>query len=215
MNIFYIIGNGGFAKEVLFLAEQTLKNSKCSFGGFIDFQPKTDSVNIGNDSFPVLDENFFLENVLPSQDTLLYLGLGDTEKISKVVRKFLGYKFPNLIHPSVEYHRNSLEMGQGNIITAGSLLTVDIKIGNYNVFNLNTTIGHDTQIGDCNVFNPGANISGSIIIGDENLVGTNATILQGVRVGSRNKLGAACMVNKSIADELTMIGIPAKPLNIK
>lgn len=215
MKTFYIVGNGGFAKEVLFLAEQTQAEAKYSFGGFIDFRPKSDSIIIGFNEYPVLDEDYFLKRIAPSLDTLLYFGLGDPDKIHKVRGKFQGYQFPNLIHPNVKYHKSSLELGEGNILTAGSILTVDIKIGSFNVFNLNTTIGHDTEIGDCNVFNPGANISGSVIIGDRNLVGTNATILQGVQIGSKNKLGAACMVNKPVADELIMVGVPAKPLILK
>jgi serine acetyltransferase len=34
-----------------------------------------------------------------------------------------------------------------------------------------------------------------------------------VSIGSRNKLGASCMVNKSVADNQIMIGIPAKPFS--
>lgn len=215
MKTYYIIGNGGFAKEVLFLAVQTLNNSEYQFGGFIEFRPQVDSIEIGTKVYSILDEDNFLSSVAPSNDTILYLGLGDPVKISMVVKKFENYNFPNLIHKNVQYHRDSLEIGKGNILTAGSLFTVDIKIGNFNVFNLNTTIGHDTQIGDFNVFNPGSNVSGSVNIGDQNLVGTNATILQGLTIGSKNKLGAACMVNKSVADELIMVGIPAKPLRIK
>ena len=212
---YYIIGNSGFAKEVLFLAEQVLDNSKYSFGGFIDLRPRANTIVIGGNLYPVLDQELFLEKIVPSDETLLYFGLGDPAKIFMLRKKFQGYQFPNLIHPNCEFHKSSLKLGEGNILTAGSIFTVDVNIGNYNVFNLNTTIGHDTRIGDCNVFNPGANISGSVIIGDGNLVGTNATILQGVKIGSKNKLGAACMVNKSVTDELIMVGIPAKPMNLK
>jgi serine acetyltransferase len=43
-------------------------------------------------------------------------------------------------------------------------------------------------------------------------LGTNCAILQGVSIGSYNKIGASSMVNKSILDHQTMVGIPAKPL---
>lgn len=205
---FYIIGNGGFAKEVLFLCKEVFGTIN-DFGGFIDYKPRESKIFCMGSQFEVLDEDDFLKN--NNLNCYIYLGLGDPKSICNVVEKFKNYNFPNLVHNKV-VKDNSIYLGQGNIITAGCVLTVDIKIGNYNIFNLNTTVGHDTIIGDCNVFNPGSNISGSLNVGNSNLFGTNSTVLQGLKVGNNSIIGASSLVNRHVEDNSVVVGVPAKEI---
>lgn len=205
----YIIGNGGLAKEVLFLLTE-INGSTNDFAGFIDFQPQSDEIHCLGGKFPVIDEEKFLKSNI--KDCNLFLGIGEPRLIQKVVEKFTGFNFPNLIHPSVVGHFDSIKLGEGNIITAGCILTVDIFIGSFNILNLNTTIGHDTKIGNCNVFNPGSNISGALDISSGILFGTNSTVLQGLRIGSRSIVGAGSLVNKDVDEKTVVVGVPAKPI---
>lgn len=210
-NQYYIIGCGGFAKEVLFLSTNALDVS-WEFKGFIDYKPKKDKINIGNIEHPVIDEDFFLENIKPSNQISIFVGIGDPKILNLISRKFGEFDFPNLIHKNFIGDLSSINMGKGNIITAGCIFTVDISVGSFNVFNLNTTVGHDTEIGSCNVFNPGVNISGSVKIGSENLFGTNSTVLQLVEIKNGNILGALSLANKNIDYNSVMVGVPAKKM---
>jgi sugar O-acyltransferase (sialic acid O-acetyltransferase NeuD family) len=206
---YYIIGSGGFAKEVYFLAEQCLDKS-IIFSGFIDFEPKFRSLVVRQKEENVIDEMYFLENIKPSSDIQIYLGIGDPKLIEKLSIKFQNYLFPNLIHPNFVGDIKSIHFGIGNIITAGCVFTVDIKVGSFNIFNLHTTIGHDCVIENFNVFNPGANISGGVNISSANLFGTNCTVLQMLKIGKNNIIGAASLANKNIDDGCVMVGVPAK-----
>lgn len=207
---YYIIGNGGFAKEVFFLASEVL-DQEWYFKGFIDYKPEKDTASIGKQAYPVYDEESFLLQH-DRKDAVIFFGIGDPIKIEKIAKKFNGFKFPNLIHPSVVYHQPSISLGEGNIIAAGCILTVDIQIGSFNIFNLNTTIGHDAVIGNGNVFNPGVNVSGGVRIGNFNLVGTNATILQYLTLGDNNTLGASCLLTKSVESDTLIVGVPGKKI---
>lgn len=208
---YYIIGSGGFAKEVYFLAENTLDSSH-QFMGFIDKNPSVASIKVRGRMEEVIDEDFFLDNVLPNESLAVYNGVGDPNLLLKLTTKFKDYNFPNLIHSNFVGDTRSIVMGKGNIITAGCIFTVDISIGSFNIFNLSTTVGHDTIIGDCNIFNPGVNISGGVVIGNANLFGTNSTVLQLIQIKDRNILGASSMANKNIENDAVMIGSPAKLL---
>ena len=208
---YYIIGSGGFAKEVYYLAEESLDISY-QFHGFIDYQPKCDTIIVRGKIAPVLDEDYFLNNIKPAEDVILYFGVGDPKLIEKLAVLFQNYHFPNLIHGSFIGDVNSIKLGRGNIIAAGCLFTVDITVGSFNIFNLNSTIGHDTVIKNCNVFNPGCNISGDVSIGSNNLFGTNSTVLQGLTVDDNNILGASSLANKAIHSNSLMVGVPAKKL---
>lgn len=208
--MFYIIGNGGFAKEVLFLAQE-VKGSLKEFGGFIDFKPAGNTIRCMGAEFKVLDEDDFLNQDSANASIELFIGIGDPIKIEKIAVKFEGFHFPNLIHPSYIGH-SSVRFDRGNIVTAGCIFTVDIQVGAFNIFNLNSTFGHDAVIGNSNVFNPGVNISGGVRIGSRNLIGTNATMLQNVTMGDDSVLGAGSLANKCIGNREVHVGVPAKPL---
>jgi sugar O-acyltransferase (sialic acid O-acetyltransferase NeuD family) len=208
---YYVIGCGGFAKEVYFLADEVFKGTQ-AFKGFIDYKPQQTTLPIRGHQCSVIDEDWFLANIPKDASTHLYIGMGSPTQTEKVLQKFSGYQFPNLVHPGFIGDLPSIKMGNGNIITAGCIFTVDISIGSYNIFNLHTTVGHDTMIGDNNIFNPGCNVSGGVTIGSGNLFGTNATVLQNLTIGNNNILGAAALANKSFDSGLVMIGAPAKPL---
>ena len=209
---YYIIGSGGFAKEVYTLTLQTLTNSNY-FKGFIDLDPLKESILIGDKNLPIFDQGEFLDTISPTEEIELYIGIGNPIVIDEISKIFTDYNFPNLIHPNVIYDLNSINFGRGNILTAGCILTVDILVGSFNIFNLSTTVGHEVSIGNNNIFNPGVNISGSVKIGSSNLFGTSATILQALKIESNNVIGASSLLTKSIKSDNVMIGVPAK--NIK
>jgi sugar O-acyltransferase (sialic acid O-acetyltransferase NeuD family) len=208
----FIIGSGGFAKEVLWLIEEiNARNKKYSFSGFIDFKPKFNSISIADNSYPVFDEDEWLNQYLNNSTQIsVAIGIGNPKTIKNVSDKFKHFNFPNLIHPSFKSHLQTAKLGNGNIITAGCIFTVNIKIGSFNIFNLNTTIGHDVNIGNGNVINPGCNISGGISIGNFNLLGTNSTLLQNITLGDNSILGAASLANKNIESNKVCVGVPAK-----
>lgn len=211
MKKIYIFGIGGFAKEVYFLIQE-INKVKATFevGGFIDINPTFHPIKIGPNSYQVFDEGSFFKTSF-TENICFAIGIGNPSVLNKIQDRFLSlYDFPNLIHPSVIGLFETIEMGKGNIITAGCIFTVDIVVGSFNIFNLNTTIGHDSIIGDCNVINPGVNISGGVCIGHNNLIGTNSTILQFIKIGNNNAIGAGAMVNSIIENNKVSVGVPAK-----
>ncbi|WP_299702425.1 acetyltransferase [uncultured Pontibacter sp.] len=207
----YIIGSGGFAKEVLRLLFDI--HGIYDFKGFIDYEPQLKNIFADGQEWPVLDESEFLRDNNPvSEDIALFLGIGDPKKNSEIIDKYNGFNFPNLIHPTFTGSSKSIKIGNGNIITAGCVFTVDIKIGSYNIFNLSSTVGHDSVIGNFNVINPGVNISGGVIIGDRNLLGVNSTVLQYLNIGDNSILGAGAVLTKDLLSNALAVGIPAKVL---
>ncbi|MCH1927712.1 hypothetical protein L6232_23240, partial [Shewanella sp. C31] len=58
-----------------------------------------------------------------------------------------GFAFATLIHPRVERSR-FIEVGEGTVITAGTILPVNIHLGTQVQINLDCTIGHDVVMED-------------------------------------------------------------------
>lgn len=144
----------------------------------------------------------------------LVIGIGHPEARRAVAQRLSAHEafdFPNLVHPRVELDPAAVQIGHGNVLTQGVVITCGIRIGNFNLFNWNVTVGHDACIGSFNVVNPGSNISGHVVIGDACLLGTGSQVLEGRHIGSAVRIGAGAVVTRDIADDgSTWVGIPAR-----
>lgn len=208
----YIIGAGGFAKEVYFLLSEVYGRDDNHFVAFIDREAGI--IKLNNNLLQVINETDFFKSIGDAPaDIELYLGIGSPHLIKKITYQFENFKFPNLVHPSCIAHFDSIEIGNGNIITAGCIFTVNIEIGSYNIFNTNVCVGHDTRIGSYNVFLPRTQVSGCVKIGNANMFGMNSSILQGKTVGNENAFGAYSFVMRNVQDNLKYFGIPAQKQN--
>ena len=212
----FIVGAGGFATEVysLIYDVNSLGEPLYEVQAFVD-RKTSESIRLGPKVLPIISEETFFANLTESEPIAIALGIGNPGLSEKIMGQFLKHRaahlfsFPNLIHPSFTGHREGIEFGKGNIVTAGCCFTINIKVGSFNIFNLNTTIGHEAVIGSFNVFNPGCNISGGVQIGDSNLFGTNSAILQGLKIGNATTVGASALVTKNLDEGKTYVGIPA------
>lgn len=204
-----IVGASGFGKEVLQLLNKINKDNACwSILGFIDDDPKLSGITINHQ--PVIGGVERLKN-FPSCSVVMAVTDPSLKPtlISKINSFGNDFNFPNIIHPNVEMSLAVNQIGHGNIITEGCILTSNIKIGNFNVFNTRTTIGHDVAIDDYNIMNPNVQISGNVIIGSSNFCGVNSVILQGLKIGRNNHIGACSLVVRNMRNDMKVFGVPA------
>jgi sugar O-acyltransferase (sialic acid O-acetyltransferase NeuD family) len=212
MNDIVIIGAGGFAREVAWLIKDiNTQDNNWNFLGYIE----SDRSRIGQscgDAFVIETDEWLLRQ---EKELYLVIGIGNPQIIDRIRHKLVQNKylhFTNLIHPGVLSDRNRCQLGVGNIICAGNILTTDIKIGSFNILNLASTYGHDVTIGDCCVFNPGVNLSGGVTVGDRCLLGTGSLVLETLTLGNDVIVGGGAVVTKNVDPGLCVVGIPAKPL---
>lgn len=197
-----IVGVGGFAKEVAWLVERiNTKQSVWNFIGFIDNDVNQPNV-IGNDDY-----------VLQSgKELYVAIAIGFSEIRERLYNKYKenpNVKFANLIDPSVILS-NRVMLGEGNIVCAGAIITVDVSIGNCNIINLDCTVGHDAIIEDCVTINPSVNVSGHTRICSGCNIGTGTQIIQGLTIGKDTIVGAGAVVNKNLPEYSKAVGVPAR-----
>lgn len=197
-----IVGNGGFAREVRALLERCNEISAIwNIVGFVDN---------GKSGAEIVGDDIFLIDYKKPLDVVIAIGNGYIRKsIVERYKQNSKLSFPTVIDPSV-LQLNKADIGEGNIICAGSILTVDIVIGNFNIINLDCTIGHDAVIGDYATINPGVHVSGNVHVGDSANIGTGTQIIQGVEIGHDTIVGAGAVVNKTLPSGCTAVGVPAK-----
>ena len=74
---------------------------------------------------------------------------------------------------------------------------------------------HDTVIGDFSTIAPNAAIMGRVRIGERCYIGANATIIPEITICPDTIIGAGAVVNKSIKEPGTYVGVPAKRIKWK
>lgn len=207
----YILGTGGFAREVYFLIEEM--GLKKEFGGFLEpihvWKPEFESKTIYGHKI------LHLEDFNSSKDEAI-IGISDPYLRHKIVTEQLpaDTHYPKLIHPNTNISKY-VKIMEGAIITAGCVITVDITIGKQCQLNPYTTIGHDCIIGDYFTSTFAVNISGNCNIGNFVFLGTNSSIKQGVNICDNVTIGMGGVVVKDITEEGIYIGNPLKKLEKK
>ena len=211
-----IFGAGGFGREVQWLIERINERDSRTNGvptwnliGYID-----DVVEKGTqiNGYYVLGKSDFLSDRTSPLAVVCAVGISKVRK--KIIAKIIGNKnlyFPNLIDPSVQLS-NYMEFGRGNIICAGTILTVNIKIADFCIINLDCTIGHDDNLSSYVTIYPSVNISGCVDIGERAEIGTGVQIIQGLTVGAGTIIGAGAVVLNTLPEDCTAVGIPCKPI---
>ncbi len=215
METLAIYGSGGFAREVLWLIQSTLSETTQVIC-FIDDNPNVQGATIHN--LPVLSFADVVER-FPSIKIITAIGSPDVRQ--KLTQKIYesGLKVKTIIHPSTLYSEKWVSIGEGSIICAGNILTVDIQIGEQVHINLDCTVGHDSIIGDFTTLSPGVHISGWVHLGKRVYIGTGANIINGTPdqplvIADDVVIGAGACVTRSITQAgVTAVGVPAKVVN--
>lgn len=204
-----IVGSGGLAREVKWLIEECNKTgTKWNILGWVSNEIPGTVIS----GLPVIGNDEWLLEYNKSVNVAIAIGSGNLrKKIVSSLKKNPNISFPKLIAPSAEVS-DSVILGEGSIITAKSILTVDIEIGSFFFCNLACTIGHDCVIYDFVTLNPGCNISGNVILNEGVTIGTGASIIQGLSVGEYTTIGAGAAVIRNIDKNCTAVGVPAKVL---
>ena len=205
-----IIGAGGFGREVKMLIDQiNAVENKYEFIGYYD-DGKEKGILING--FPVLGKVSDLNVVSEEISVALALGNPVYKKSAVALIENQNITFETLIHPSVLIGNDEVSIGKGTVICAGNIITCNISIKDYVTLNLACTIGHDTILENFVSLMPAVNVSGEVILEEAVYVGTGAKIINQVSVGKNTTIGAGAVVSKSLPENCTAVGIPAKPI---
>lgn len=203
-----IIGAGGFGREVAWLIED-INNVKEEWNiiGYVDDNVSAKEENLNGYEL-VGDIDWLMD-----QSYYVVSAIGNPIVNKKIVDKLATSrnKYATLIHPSV-ICSNTSSIGEGSIICAGNIITVNASIGKHVIINLDSTIGHDAIINDYTVILPSVNISGHVNLERGVSVGTGSAIIQGLTIGKNSIIGAGSVVVKDIPANCTAVGAPAKPI---
>lgn len=202
-----VFGAGGSGREVAWLAHQ-------AWGDEVDVQFIVDDqgyVTPPVNGFPVS-----LAGVAPVRpDARFVIALGEPrarERIAKYLAG-IGHVATTLVHPRVEMS-SWVEIGEGTVICANSVITCNVAIGVHVQINFACTLAHDVTVEDYCTLSPGVNVSGNVHIGRSAFIGTNASLINGragkpLHVGEGAVVAAGACVTKDVPPWTLVAGVPA------
>jgi sugar O-acyltransferase (sialic acid O-acetyltransferase NeuD family) len=207
VNKLIILGAGGFAQEVLWIADDINSlHPTWDFIGFVDPRGAGRKGELHYDR-PILGG---WADVPRDAEIHFACGIGSpaarASECAEAERR--GYKPATLIHPSVISGRH-VQVGEGTVIGAGSILAPYAVLGRHCALNLGVTVGHNSYMGDYCVLSPGAQLLGSAKLGERVFMGANATVYLGRKVGAGSIVGANSFLLTNLAPGASVIGVPA------
>lgn len=204
-----IYGAGGFAKEVVWLNESLSDRPPFSLVALLD-----DSQN-RLETLKGLTVMSLAELLKHHSDASVVLAIGNSQTREKIAARCeaQNLRFATIVHSSVQ-KSESVIIGEGCIVSCGSLLTVDVEIGRHVAINTDCTIAHDVVIDDFATLSPGVHVSGNVKIGRGAFIGTGATIANGspsnpIVIGNYCTVAAGACVTHSTEPRSLYAGVPA------
>jgi sugar O-acyltransferase (sialic acid O-acetyltransferase NeuD family) len=116
---------------------------------------------------------------------------------------------PCLVHPAA-YVGQMSDLGEGTIVGARAVLTVDVKVGAFSIVNAGATVSHNSRLGDFATVAPGAHLAGQVHVGEGAEIGIGSSVVQGRSIGEWSIVGAGAVVIDDVAANTTVVGCPAR-----
>lgn len=208
-----IYGFGGFGREVA-----------CLIAKINEVKPSWNLIGYFDDGQPIGAENKYgrvlggIESVNEYQAELnLVIAIGSPKVVKHIYESIKNpmIAFPNIIAPdTLFFDKESIKMGDGNIITFGCRLSCNIRLGNFNILNGCVSLGHDVQLGNYNILFPDTRISGQTHIGDTNFFGARSFVAQGLKIGNETRIGVGSVVLRNTKDSNLYMGNPAVKIDL-
>jgi sugar O-acyltransferase (sialic acid O-acetyltransferase NeuD family) len=118
---------------------------------------------------------------------------------------------PPLIHPSSTV-ASTATIEPGCVVFPNVVIGARTTIGAGTIINRGALIGHHSRIGMHAFLGPGANVAGGVTVGDEAYLGIGCIIRDDRSIGARSTVGAGAVVVADVPDSVTVIGLPARPM---
>lgn len=198
-----ILGASGHGKVVADLAE--LEGWR-SIVFYDDAWP-----NLQFSHWPVLGTfEHLLQRVGEYDGVLVAIGNNVVRNAKLELLKATAVAIPTLVHPAASVSRYA-SISSGTVVFAGAIVNAGAVVGSGCILNTSCSVDHDCVLADAVHVSPGAHLAGGVNVGPLSWIGIGACVKQEIRIGANVQVGAGAVVVCSIADNLIVIGIPAKP----
>ncbi len=200
-----IVGAGGFGREAAWMARA--RPEKWDLRGFLDDDDRLQGTLVCN--APVLGK---ISDWTKHHDSHFITAIGSPRLRKAIVEEMSrngDVKFATLVDPSV-LRSEFVTIGEGTIVSAGSIITTQATVGRHCAINLGVTVSHDVTLGDYCTLAPQVALTGNVSAGRGVELGTAAVVVPGVAIGEGSMVCAGATVTRPIPPNTLVAGSPAR-----
>ncbi len=206
-----LLGGGGHASEVLGLVERLVE-----LGSHYE-------VAVGDDEWSrpdrFLGRSSLLVSISDALDAMdryvVAVGYPESrEALALRAQQANAVPVEPLVHPAAVVGTGAA-LGAGTVLQGGGWLSPLVQVGSHAYVGYGAKVGHDSVVGDYCSLMPNCFVGGDVEIGVGTVIGAGATVLQGVVVGERAVVGAGAVVAEDVAPGETVVGVPARPIEVR
>jgi sugar O-acyltransferase (sialic acid O-acetyltransferase NeuD family) len=216
MDLYGIIGAGGFGREVIPVAREMLSLSHAPGEYEIVFVVEGQGKESLCNGYRVISDKTFFKS--SNSKIFFSVAISDNQarkRITDKAVKFGAKPFSIIARNSVILDGN--EIGEGAILCPFTTITSNARVGRFFHANIYSYVAHDCSIGDFVTFAPGVHCNGRVVIEDYVYVGTGAIIKDATHkpivIGKGSVIGMGAVVTKSIPAFTVVAGNPASELS--
>ncbi len=141
----------------------------------------------------------------------LFVAVGDADSRRRLMKRDCKRQFPSLIHPSAVIAEDT-SIDIGTVVMAGVVVNPAARIGKGCIVNTSSSVDHDCVVGDYCHIAVGAHLSGAVEIGEGTWIGAGAVVSNNISICDNCVIGAGATVIRSIEENGTYIGTPARTI---
>lgn len=214
MHLFGVFGAGGFGREVMPLARDSVAAMNSLPGRVLVFVVDQPTQAIVNGHAVMSTEQFLAD----PRTRHFNVAVADGQARQRIATQFIAAGAqPFELRAAQHLSLDANTIGEGAILCPLTTITSNARIGRFFHLNIYSYVAHDCVIGDFVTFAPAVRCNGRIVIEDHAYIGTGAIIRPGsddkpTVIGRGAVVGMGAVVTRSVAAGETVVGNPATPL---
>jgi len=205
-----IVGAGGFALEVLWMAE-CMNAADAASWRIVGLADDAAEPGIETD-VPFLGKPAEAARRLGS-GVFFHVAIGENAARLRVARDMLalGLKPASLVSPQAVISPDAT-LGMGIYVGPFAFVAPRAEVGNFVLVNVGAVVGHEAQIDAGAQLCPGAVVTGRCQIGQGAFLGSNASIPPGLAVGEWGRVSSNTFAAANVEPGITVASMPGRPM---
>jgi len=166
---------------------------------------------------PIVGDDAALSDQYHPAVARAFIGLGGVSDSTPRRRLFAfaqaeGFDVVTFAHPSAVLSP-SARLATGVSVLAMAMVNANVVLEDNVLVNTGAIVEHDCEIGESVHVAIGARLASGVHVGAGAHIGAGATVLQGLSIGENAVVGAGAVVTRDVRHGVTVVGVPARPMN--